>query len=153
MGTTPIPDVIDALVTLSAAALPSVKVYDGFGLSDDVGDFLMVGVEDPETQGFTTSASAGQNWHDTGQDGKRDDTGDVTCCALSWNGNGNQKTARDAAFAIVAGVEGLVRENSTLGLDDLLWAEIGQQIELHQAQDDAGAAAWVIFRVQYQALI
>lgn len=157
MATTVIPAVIDALVDQTRAAVTTsgakISVYDGYGLSDDPGDFLMVGVEDPETQGFTTSASAGQNWAETGQSAERDDIGDVTCCAMSWNGDADQKAARDRAFAVVGVVEDLLRTDSQLGLDDLLWAEIGPQMELHQIQDDSGAAAWVIFRVHYEARI
>ena len=46
----------------------------------------------------------------------RDQTGSVTCAALSWNGDADQKAARDAAYAVVAAVEDLLRTDPTLGV-------------------------------------
>src|SRR5689334_3843760 len=99
MATSAVPALIDALVSAADAALSNVAVYDGVGNSDDPGDFLMVGVDDPDRTDDVASASATQQWAGVGNASARDEEGDVTCAALSWNGNSNQKQARDGAYA------------------------------------------------------
>jgi hypothetical protein len=150
-----LPDVIDALVTLSAAALPSLQVYDGIGASDDPGDFLMVGVEDPDIERAAFSAEVDQAR--ATMSGARDEQGTINCCALSWNGdstNAGQKAARDAAFATVAAVETILRTTSpTLGVTGVLRTEFGGRLTVSQAQGDTGASCMVIFSVAYLARI
>jgi hypothetical protein len=155
VATSALPDVIDALVTLSTTALPSVSVHDGIGVSGDPGDFLMIGVEDPDIEGAAFSADVEQVRADMG--GGRHETGTITCCALSWNGdstNAGQKAARDAAFASVAAVETILRTTSpTLGVSSVLKTEFGDRITVSQAQDASGASCMVIFSVAYLARI
>lgn len=150
-----LPDVIDALVELSGAALPSLRVFDGIGVTDDPGDFLMVGVEDPDIDGAAFSADVQQVRADMG--GGRHETGTVTCCALSWTGDSTdagQKAARDAAFATVAAVETVLRTTApTLDVDEVLKTEFGDRLTVSQAQDATGASCMVIFAVAYLARI
>ena len=150
MGTSAVPDVIDALVTACTAALPNAKVYDGFGISDDPGDFLMIGVDDPDAADKANSAESEQAWANA--DGTaRDETATITCAALSWNGDANQKTARDGAYAITAAVENLLRANPSLGLPTVLWTSFGTSSQLTQVQDEQGALALLVFRIQFRA--
>lgn len=149
-----LPGVIDALVTLSRTALPSLQVYDGIGISDDPGDFLMVGVEDPDIEGAAFSADVQQERLAMSTAAPRREAGTVTCCALSWNGDGDQKAARDAAFATVAAVETILRSTSpTLGVSTVLKTELGDRITVSQAQGDTGASCMAIFSVAYLAHI
>ena len=92
---------IDALVTTLTAAVSPATVYDGFGVSEDPGDFLMIGVEDPDLEGAASSADVSQEWANANYTA-RNESGDVTCAALSWNGDANQKAARDAVYALLA---------------------------------------------------
>lgn len=152
MATSVLPDLIDALVTAARTALPATKVYDGFGVTDDPGDFLMVGVEDADLETAATSANSEQQWaHSTGT--ARDESGELTCVALSWNGDGDAKVARDAAFAITAAVENLLRANPSLGIPELLWTGYGSTVELSQGQGKTGAEALVVFKVAFRARI
>lgn len=152
MATSAVPAVIDALFTAADAALATVTVYDGFGVSDDAGDFLMIGVEDPDSQDAATSADAEQSWANA--DGTaRDETGTVTCAALSWNGDADQKAARDAVYAITAAVEDLLRADPSLGIATVLWTSFGTSQQLTQAQDEQGALALLVFRIQFRARI
>lgn len=152
MATSVIPALIDALVAQSTTALPSVKVYDGLAVTNDPGDFLMVGVEDPDLESAASSATAEQSWaHSTGT--SRDESGEITCAALSWNGDGNLKTARDGVFAITAAVENLLRNDPDLGVAGLLWTSFGSTVELSQGQGDMGADALVVFKVAFRARI
>lgn len=152
MATSVIPALIDALHAAATTALPSVKVYDGFGVTNDPGDFLMIGVEDADLETAASSATSEQSWaHATGT--QRDEAGELTCVALSWNGDGNPKTARDGAFAITAAVENLLRADPDLGLTNLLWTGYGSTVELSQGQGDTGAEALVVFKVAFRARI
>jgi hypothetical protein len=152
MATSALPAVIDALVTLATAALPSVTVIDGVGISGSPGDYLMIGVDDPDADRPATAGDV-QQVRAT-MSGARDETGTVTCCAYSWNGNGDQKAARDAAFATVAAVENILRTTSpTLGVSAVLKTEFGDRTTVSQAQTETGTDCLVIFSVAYLARI
>jgi hypothetical protein len=157
-----VPALIDALVNGAAAltgpALPleGVLVFDGFGVTEDPGDVLMVGVEDPDETDAAQAADSKQSWHDSGQAARRDEVGSVTCCALSWNGNGpdgGAKQARDRVYAIVDQVAAMCRTTPDLGVAELLWTGYGSSGQLHQNQDEQGAVAWLIFSIEFTALI
>lgn len=152
MSTSAIPAVIDALFTAATTALSNIKVYDGYGVSEDPGDFLMVGVEDPDYDAAANSANSRQSWATIGA-GSRDEEGEITCAALSWNGNADQKAARTGAFAIVAAVENLCRANPALGVSTVLWTGVGTDTELLQQQGEGGASAIVIFKIAFRARI
>ncbi len=151
MATSVIPAVIDYLVAHASVALTGVRVYDGYDSSDDPGDFLMVGVDDPESPNAAFSADSTQDWAHANNTA-RDEMGDVTCAALSWNGIGDQKLARDAAFAITATVEVLLRADPTLG-GIVLWSSYGTTTQLTQQQSTNGVMALVVFKVHFRARI
>ena len=156
MATTVVPALIDAIVAFATEALPDLIVYDGLGASDDPGDFLMVGVSDPEIESADTGADAQQDWATVGRQGARSEQGEVTCVALSWNGgsgNAAQKQARDAAYATVAAVEDFCRDDPTLEVPTLLWNSALTSHSLLQNQDELGTLAMVTFRIAFQARI
>lgn len=155
MATSAIPDVIDALFTAATTALPNVSVYDGFGVSDQAGDFLMIGVEDPDDNASAASSDAQQSAATMGTPRSRDEVGTVTCAALSSNGDGNQKAARDAVFAISTAIANLCRTDPTLGITgyQLLVADYGTDQRLMQNQYEDGADAVLIFAVRFRARI
>ncbi|MCX6399233.1 MAG: hypothetical protein NTX33_04780 [Propionibacteriales bacterium] len=155
MSTSVIPAVIDALVAQAAAALPSVNVFDGFGVVNDTGNYLMVGTDDPSQSVRSIAAQASQTTGPMGTSRPRDESGSIICAALAWNGNGNAKDARDAAFAVIAAVEALLRADPQLGLTGgpYLVAEMGDGFQLEQTQSDQGAEALVGFSVRFRARI
>lgn len=154
MPTTVIPDLIDALVTASDAALGAdTLVFDGFGITADPAEkMLMIGVDDVDSRDAAWAANAEQEWANANYTA-RDEQGHVMCAAAAWNGEGNAKTARDHAFAILAAVENLCRANPSLGLTYLLWTSVGTRISLSQNQHDGGAMAVVVFNITYRARI
>lgn len=155
MATSVIPSVIDALVTAATTALPTTRVYDGFGVTDDPGDFLMVGVVDPDSGNDATAATSQQSWATT-TGGARDEMGDVTCVALSWNGNGDAKAARNAAFATCNALQLAIRptgQAGNLGVPGVLWLSYGESTQLLQDQNENGAVAKVIFTVYFRARV
>lgn len=155
MATSVVPALIDALVAASTTALPSVRVSDGIGATDDPGDFLMIGVEDPDIEGASFSAETRQDWASVGTNAPRDEQGEITCVAVSWNGNGPEgaKAARDGAYAISAAVENLLRDTPALGVAGLLWTSFGSSSQLSQAQGSTGASALLVFRINFRARI
>lgn len=152
MGVSVVPALIDALLAAAKTELPSTLVLDGFGVTDDPGDYLMIGVEDPDLEGFAFSADARQEWANVNHL-VRDESGDITCAALSWNGDGDQKAARDAVYATAGAVENLLRDNPSLGVAGVLWTGYGSSAQLMQNQDKHGAIALLVFRINFRARI
>ena len=145
-----VPDLIDALVTLGQS-VAGVTVYDGPGDSDDPGDYLMIGVDDPDSPATPKSADTQQDWALLGYEA-RDEEGDITCAALSWNGDaGGQKAARDAAYAVIANFGAALKANPSLGLDHVLWTSFGTTTSLSQLQSADGVLALVTFTVHFKA--
>lgn len=157
MATSAVFDLIDALVPALRTALPSVTVYDGWGNSDEAaGDFVMIGIEDADVEGAAFSADARQEWATAGSAGTRDETGEITCLALSWNGNSGEAGARQARASLkatTAAVENVLRANPSLGVDGVLWTGYGSSTQLTQDQSDGGAMALVVFRIAFRARI
>lgn len=156
MSTSQVPAVIDALVAGLTTALAGqpVRVVDGLGLSGDTGDFILVGVDDPFTDS-PVSASADQGVATMGTPRSRNENGVVTCVAYSWNGDADQKVARDTAFGYLAATETLLRDTPSLGITavDLMVAQIGTAQRLSQGQTESGADALLVFDVIFRARI
>lgn len=153
MATSALPTLINALVTNATATLADVDVYDGLGVtSDPAQNTLHIGVDDVNTPAEAFSGHAQQQWANANHT-SRDEEGHVVCAAASWNGDGDAKAARDGAFATVAAIENMLRDDPSQGIAALLWTSLGGRIALSQWQDDGGATAVVIFTVLYRARI
>jgi hypothetical protein len=157
MTTSRVPALIDALVSRATAeliALP-VLVVDGYGVSDDPSDFLMIGIEEPSIPAAGFAGSSDQVPGPMASTRPRDENGAVWCAAYSWNGDGIQKTARDAAYSYMAAVETLLRADPNLGIatGGNFVAQMGDTQRLTQNQDSNGADALLIFNVSFFARI
>jgi hypothetical protein len=158
MSTSAIPTLIDTLFAQATAALPTVLVVDGFGVTNDANpNVLMVGVDDPDNGGTSAnSTQSSQEMATAGTPRSRAQSGTITCAALSWSGGSDQKAVRDAAYATVAAVETLLRTDPRLGLSSypLLVMQMGDD-RLSQNQYAAtdtttgGVDALVIFNVDF----
>lgn len=159
MGTSRVPDLIDALVDKLPPLLPpGVSVFDGFGVTADPGDFIMVGVEDPTATGAGFSATSSQTVGPFSTQRKRDETGTVTLVAYSSNGdasNAGQKVARTNAYAYMGVVEQLLRTNPNLDIaaGGEFVAQMGDSQQLSENQSANGADAVLIFNVAFFARI
>lgn len=152
MSTTAIPEIIDALVQLAKDTLDDVIITDGIGPSDEVGKYLMVGVDDVDGESVFPTADSRQSWANIGHV-VRDETGDVTCAAMAWNGQNDPKQARTDVFGLVGELEDALRGDPTLGIRPQIRAEFGTSVELRQLQDEYGASATVIFQIHFDARI
>lgn len=146
---------LDALVAAARAALPAIAVYDSYGVTDDPGDYLMIGVDDPDRPTAAASASVVQEPGPMGTGRPRDEEGEITCAALSWNGDGNPSAARAGCKTITDAMEALVRTTAypALGVSGVKALDFGSLFTLEQDQNDAGAMALVIFTVKFRARI
>lgn len=144
-------DVVDALILLSRARLADdVLVIDGDGPeSDDVGDFLFIGLGDPRRDD-SDAGTFDQSWPQSTAAGRRE-TGTVFCIAISCDGSGDQKAARDAAFVTLGAVQRVLREDTRLGgINGLLSTSLtGAQAD--QRQNSRGAVCAIRFSVDYTA--
>lgn len=157
MATTALFDIIDALFDAATAALPDVKVFDGFQLTNDPGpDILMIGVDDGQSTAAASSVDATQEQATAGTPRSRNDKGSINCWALSWTGNASPKDARDSVQAILAAVENMLRVDPQLGIPrpngQVLVIQVNN-IKLMQDQEGSGAEALVTFTVDYEARI
>lgn len=152
-GTSVAFDLIDALVSTFQAALPDLNVFDGYGLTEDPGDFLMVGVEDPDSD-RSTSAEGRQEWAGLGARARYEE-GTVTCIAMSWNGDADLAAARAACKATTAAVENVLRSDPNLAatVPGLTWTGYGTRTELIQLQATDGACVICVFDVAFKARI
>lgn len=157
MTVSAVPVVIDGLLTIARAlTLTNADVFDGQGLSGNTGNYLMIGVDDPDTDQATKSATSTQDWAHL-NNFQRDQLGSVWCVAQAWTGDDDQKVARDAAYAIVNAFATAVRAAPDLGvvpsaLAYLLTGFAGTE-DLDQQRASNGAVARVTFQISFHARV
>ena len=159
MATSIVPALTDAVFTRATALLTSVSVYDGFGVSDSAGDFLMVGVDNPDPNSAGASATSNQEQIGMGPSGTvYRETGTLTCAAYSFNGDAIQKSARDVVFGIRDAIDSEIRTNrvtgatpSVLGVAGVINAHLSS---LSLEQDVWQTAdALLVFTINFDAVI
>lgn len=145
---TQLPYVIDALITMFRAAVPSdVTVLDGPDVaSRDLLEFVVVGDSGEDTEPSTF----GQDWAGLGAQSK-DEQGSVECVVVAQAGDVDLRTRRLRAFELFALCEVAQRANLNLG-GIVLFSAItsGTYRPLSTSQ---GTGAEVGFTVTYKARI
>lgn len=154
MAVSAVPALIDALVAQTSAALPNALVFDGQGVTDNPGDFLMIGVDDPNTTDFAHSSDSQQDPATMATTRPRDEKGSIYCSALSWNGAGDVKAARDAAYATTEVVASICRGGgANLGMNNVRALVYGANKSDAHMQADTGAIWIVSFSISFIARI
>lgn len=147
MATTRVPEVVDALLALVAAALPDVQVTDGHP-----------GPVDLNPDVVSIAAGGDQGWSvevtQTHDDALCDptETGAITCGVSSWRGDIGMKPVRDRAAELLAAFEDVIRDDRTLGAV-VDWCEFTGDMWWALRHTSEGSAADVGFRVQYRAYL
>jgi hypothetical protein len=154
MATAVVFDLISALADAFRIAIPTATVYDGQGASDDPGNFLMVGVGDPNSDD-PTSASGELEWAGLGHRSSYEH-GTIACSALAWSGDSGdaaQKAARETVRDLVGAVEVALRTDPNLGgaVPGLTWVRYGRGWNLDQSSNNDGVQALFRFEVAYEA--
>lgn len=144
-----LPDLVDALVAACTTALTAATVTDGLAFEWNTGDYLMIGVDDPD--GLKAQAGNAEQEQVTNND--RDESGDLTCAALAVNGQADQKSARDAVFGLMAAVESLLRARSVIVSGVKFWQLDLASFVYSQNIPDLGTSALLVFRIHYVARI
>lgn len=145
-----VPQMIDALISSATTALPDVTVTDGVITGMPEGDYLFIGVDDPDVTRWQ-SATSDQSWA-VATYTSRDETGSITCAAHSWTGSAGPKAARDAAYNTAGAIQNLLRDKTSFNVPGLLFANYARG-SLTQMQDDFGAMALLIFQIDFKARI
>lgn len=153
MTTTAVYPLLTALLSQLPPVLTGINVLDGYGLTDDPGNYLMIGVEDPDTD-RATSAESAQEWNGLGAKARRE-AGEITCIAMAWNGTADLAAARASCKAITDAVENQLRSDPNLGgaVPGLMWVGYGTRTELIQLQAEDGACVMCVFNIAFQARI
>ena len=147
-----VPAVIDAVVATLTAALGSDVVNDGQGATaSDGGLYVLVGVDDPDSEGYQTAAESAQGWAWLGRQAHYEDI-TVHSVVVAWNGDADQKAARDSAYAAMKVVAEAIAADPSLG-GSVLWTLGVVSHDLRQIQDDKGASALLRFDVTCKAQI
>lgn len=150
------PALIDALVATAATALPSALVIDGVGNTDSAGDYLMVGVDNPDLYGSGSAmqaASSTQNQMTFGATRPRMEEGQIFISARSVNGAADQKAARDAVYAMQEALATVLRTTNDLGVTGVMQLSNGSTLSLEQDQNDYGAVATLTYSIAFTAQI
>lgn len=145
---------IDAITAAAQDALPYVLVKDGFVAPTGPGDILMVGYDDDGAPSITMR----HDFVNGNLDGIIEEEADIICTAASWIGNpDDQKTPRDAVFAIATTIANLCRirggTDPAFGVERALWTLCGSDNEsqFDQYGADGGRVATLKFRIRYKA--
>lgn len=150
------PSVVTAVTTL-ADTLGDVRVTRGRDTTNELGDFVMVGVAGVDDTGWDNPGSFDQEFHTFG--GARAETGTVNVLALSRTGDAGDdavSAAMTSVFALVGELTSAVRADPALGLAasfDYLTAQISTG-EIHEELNNTeGALASISLTVTYSARI
>lgn len=154
MGSTSVVyDLVGTLVSTFQAQVTTAQVYDGYGSTDNPGDFVMVGIEDPDGD-KGASAETQQKFVDIGGL-SREESGSITCVVVSWNGNNSLSEARGKVKAITQVIENTLRSSPNFGnaIPGLLWIGYGSRTQVTQMQAKGSALVMQVFDVQFKARI
>lgn len=144
MSTTKVGVVIDALI--AACRTAGLTVVDGPPTQRvNVGqDVLYVGWQGTEG---SEAARTNQTWAGLGNRARNED-GNILCFAEAMRGDTVMKPTRDAALAVVAGVEAILRTDPQLaaltGPDVVSFGGVDSHVPL---QDDNGSRWGVLFHL------
>lgn len=145
-------DIIPALVSLAQTEVPTgVRMVNGYGISGDPGDFVLVGAADPFSDGPAVAIEADQEFAYANTT-TRNETGHINCVAYVRNGDSDADAAWLRLQAILDPIATLLRTNYALGLPDVLW--VGMSVtQADHDQDGDGAWALANFHINFRARI
>ncbi len=108
-----LPDVIDSLVSLLTAALPTATVTDGPPLEDGYAALeVHVGAQLDDADAPAGSSDLAWAWLGHVQ---RDESGSVQLVVTAWTGDSAFKPARDRVFEALGTIETVIAADPSLG--------------------------------------
>jgi len=152
VSTSVLPAFIDALMAAATTALPDVTVADCWPVSLNSGDWLLIGVDDAEAS--RTIGASGTQVYPHAQRLTRDESAEVHAVIWCAHDDDDVKGARDAAFAILAAVEALLRASITLDVASVWKASMAAwSYTPHRLADYGSTVAEIQFSITYEARI
>ena len=153
MATSVVPALIDALTAAATAALPQVFVYDSVPVTTEPGDYLMVGVSDPDDPSESEAATVTQQQMTFGATRPRMEEGVIHMAARSINGDSLAKVARDAVYAIQEALATAVRTTDNLGVTGVMQIGNASDLKFMQGPTAYGAQATLLYGIAFKATI
>jgi hypothetical protein len=153
MAASVVPALLDAILATAAANLSGVMPIDGPGVTADPGNYLMVGCDHPDNPLESEAATVAQEQIGFGSSGPRRESGYIHMVARAIDGAGNQKSARDAAYAIQEALAGALRDPADLSVAGVHNLGNGSSLIYHQGQDSYGAIATLLYDIAFEAEI
>lgn len=154
MPSTAYPTVYAAVVSTAHTALDAtVRVVDGYDLSSDPGDVVLIGVPTLADENAIAAGSFSQDPSTFGRaPGTRKETGTVNGFALARNGDGDQTGARTTAFSYIDALADALRNDPTIGVTAFSLVAQLTSGDISEDQVD-GATCAVSFTVTYTAFV
>lgn len=159
VATSSIPAALTALVTAATAAFPTALVFDGPMLVVDEEawpDRVTIGW-DGDTEANTTAVEGDQDFNALNRGVTRDENYKIVCSVTHIDGNNDTTEARNAAFALLASFEKLLRGVPPNGSGDVtlggavLWAHVAGGIAVDYVATENGTACHITFHVTCRA--
>jgi hypothetical protein len=152
MSNSLVPGLTDALVAAFETAFPDISVLDGQGITEDPRGRLMVGIEDPDEDGFNDTAEIAHDWAGFGSS-LREQMGTLWCVLETWNGDSDLKAARDAADGDFATIRTLLRTDATIAAAvPGGYATVATERWSHILNTEQGAVVRLAFQVGFKAI-
>lgn len=152
MAVSVFPALLAAGYTQAQAALSTVRVSYGMVATEDPGDYLMLGGDDPDADWIVASIGS-REFEGVGLDGEVSESGEIPCYVLSWNGDSDVRLAVETVYTIAEQVITIFRNAPNLGLIQVDWTLPGSEMTCEYQLDDDGVKARLPFSIRYQALI
>ena len=154
MATSVIPALIDALYAQASSSLPTTRVLLGPGITNDPGDYLMVGVDDPnEDEDAVEVADVTQEPMAFGSTRPRMEEGFIHMVARSRNGDSDLQAALDAVYATEEALATVLRTTDNLGVAGVMNLGNGSRLQCTWNQDSYGAVATLRYDIAFRASI
>jgi hypothetical protein len=149
-----IPLLLGAMVELWSESLPDWTVTYGWDDTNNTGDYLMVGADDPFASEGEAAVSS-QTFETATREGMSE-SGYVTVVAFSWVGSHDgQREATEAVFAAMQRIETDIHTAPDLGITRtphfMVNALTIEDAKLHHGLDDDGARALLVIRIHFEA--
>lgn len=146
-----IPQLIDGLTTRLTTDLDGVaKVADGPVPTSDFGDYVMIGIDDPDKQGgYILAGESTEDWAHANTT-TIDQEGFITAAVLVFSGDSVFKPVRDKAFVIKSVIDNIVKNHTVLAIDELEWLQPSSHT-YSQSSNTKGVVAFLVMRIGFKA--
>ena len=153
MATSVLPALIAALYAQASSSLPNTLVLLGPGITDDPGDYLMVGCSDPDADGEFEIAELEQEQMAFGATRPRQESGAIFMVARSRNGDSDLQAAIDAAQATQEALATVLRTTNDLGVTGVMHLGNASRGGPMGLLDNYGAQATLRYVITFTASI